>query len=99
LTGLAPRRVDEVVQRDVAGETFLVPIHGRLADLQQLFVLNEVGSWLWERLDGSHQLDDLVRGITAEFEVDDSRAKRDVRSFLKQLSEVSLLRSPISGGA
>ena len=34
----------------MAGETFLVPIRGHLADLQELFVLNEAGQRLWDRL-------------------------------------------------
>lgn len=87
----ALHRSDEVVQREVAGETFLVPIRGRLADLQELFVLNEVGSWLWERLDGRHSQDDLVASVVEEFQVDEAQAKRDTELFLKQLRDASLV--------
>ena len=86
----ALRRIDDVVQREVAGEVFLVPIRGHLADLQELFVLNEVGRWLWDRLDGTHPSGDLVTGMVAEFEVDGEEARRDVESFLQQLVEAGL---------
>jgi hypothetical protein len=84
------RRVEGVVQRDVAGETFLVPIRGHLADLQELFVLNEAGRWLWGHLDGWCSLDDLVAGLVAEFEVDEESARRDARVFIEQLTEAGL---------
>lgn len=78
------------MQREVAGETFLVPIHGHLADLQELFVLNEVGRWLWDHLDDSCLLDDLVGGVVADFEVDEETARRDIEGFLRQLVEAGL---------
>lgn len=92
------RRVEDVVQREVAGEVFLVPIRGRLADLQELFVLNEVGHWIWRRLDRPCTLDDLVAGMVAEFEVDEGQAGHDAELFLQELVESGLaeeLTSPV----
>jgi hypothetical protein len=84
------KRRESVVRREVAGETFLVPIHGHLADLQELFVLNEVGSWLWERLDGERSLDDLAAGLRTEFEVDEAQALGDTELFVQRLVEGGL---------
>lgn len=97
VTEQAPRRVDDVVQREVAGETFLVLVRGHLAELQELIVLNEVGSWLWARLDGQNRLDDLVQSVVAEFEVDEAQARRDTELFLEELKQASLLRGSPSG--
>jgi hypothetical protein len=91
LTADALRRPADVVQRQVAGETFLVPIRGRLADLQELFVLNDVGSWIWDRLDGRTSLDTLVASVVAEFDVDEPQARRDTEGFLNKLREAGLL--------
>jgi hypothetical protein len=85
------RRVDDVVQRQVAGEVFLVPIRGRLADLQELFVLSETGRSIWERLDGRHSLDDLVAGVVREFEVEAEQARSDALAFIGQLEEAGLI--------
>ncbi len=79
-----------MVQRDVAGETFLVPIHGHIADLQELFVLNEVGRYLWDRLDGATCIEDLVACIVAEFEVGETQARQDAEAFLEQLAQAGL---------
>ena len=86
-----PRRRESVVQRDVAGEMFLVPIHGHIADLQELFVLNEVGRYLWDRLDGDRSLEDLVADVFAVFDVTEEQARRDTMTFLDQLSAAGLV--------
>lgn len=88
---ISPKSRASVVQREVAGETFLVPIHGHVADLQELFVLNEVGRFLWDRLDGSTSVDDLVGAVVAEFEVGEVQARRDVEAFLGKLEEAELV--------
>jgi hypothetical protein len=82
-------RNDDVVRREVAGETFLVPIHSHLADLRELFVLNEVGSWVWDHLDAS-DLDALAAGVSAEFEIDVDQARRDAQSFVQELVQAGL---------
>jgi hypothetical protein len=82
-------RSSDVVQREVAGETFLVPIRGHMAHLRELFVVDEVGGWVWEHLDG-RTLDQLAEGIAAEFDVDTARALGDAQSFVKELVEAGL---------
>jgi hypothetical protein len=91
LTSRAPTSKLSVVRRDVAGEAFLVPIHAHIADLQELFVLNDVGRYLWERLDGRSTVDDLVAAVIAEFEVGEDQARRDAEVFLAQLAQADLL--------
>ena len=78
-----------MVQREVAGETFLVPIRGHMAHLRELFVVDEVGGWVWEHLDGC-TLEQLAEGIAAEFDVDVGRARGDAESFVNELLEAGL---------
>jgi hypothetical protein len=85
-------RNEGVVQREVAGEVFLVPIRGHLADLQELFVLNETGLWVWQRLEGGRAVDDLATEMAAEFAVDEASAQADIRGFAAGLVEAGLAR-------
>ena len=87
-----PRRLDDVIVREIAGEIFLVPIRGRLADLQELFVLNPVGEWIWEHLDGAHPVSALAEGLAATFEVGKEEALADVEAFVGELDEAGLLQ-------
>jgi Coenzyme PQQ synthesis protein D (PqqD) len=88
------RATKDVIAREVAGEAFLVPIRGKLADLQDLFVLNEVGQWAWSRLDGTRSVDHLVAGIMDEFEVPQEQARRDLEAFLSELKAAGLVDDP-----
>lgn len=86
------RATDDVITREVAGEVFLVPIRGRLAELDELFVLSEVGQWLWSRLDGRSSVDDLVSGLVKEFDVEEQQARSDTEAFLRELVSVGLAK-------
>jgi hypothetical protein len=83
---MALKATSDVIYREVAGEAFLVPIRGRLADIRELIVLNEVGRWLWVRLDGTQSIDQLVEGLTAEFDVSAEQARRETETFLAELA-------------
>ena len=37
------KKTQEIIDRRVAGETILVPLRGKLVDMQQLFALNRSG--------------------------------------------------------
>lgn len=97
--GAILRVADAIVRRDVAGETFLVPIRGHVADLQELFIVNELGGWLWDRLDGRRRVDDLVADVVSEFEVSEQQARQDVSLFVQQLTEAGLIESADGGEA
>lgn len=72
-----------MVARKVAGETFLVPIFGKVADMKGLFALNSVASFIWERLDGKADLPALSAAVVAEFEVEELVATTDLREILE----------------
>jgi hypothetical protein len=84
------RRTDQVVRREIAGEVLLVPVRGELAQLQQMFVLNPVGEFIWSRLDGERGVEALVAELVDAFEVSAEQAHSDIEAFLSRLSEAGL---------
>jgi len=84
-------RAEDVVGRDIAGEYILVRVVRSAADLDSIYHLNRVGAFVWERLDGCTRGEDIVRGLTERFEVDDVRAATDYRFFLAQLESVRVV--------
>lgn len=78
------------MRRRVAGEVFLVPLRGRLADLQKLFVLNDVGDWSFDRIATGCTLDELTEEVAAEFEVTADQARADLQVFLADLVDAGL---------
>ena len=75
------RRNENVILRSIAGETLLVPVCGNLVDLQNIYVLEGIGEFLWNLVD-DRSLDLLRDAVTARFEIDAEQAGRDVREFI-----------------
>ena len=75
-----------------------MPIRGELASLQQIFVLNPVAAFVWERLDGSTDTDTILAGILERFEVSAEEAGKDLEELVAALEGVGLItRAPVSG--
>lgn len=53
--------------------------------------LGETGGRIWELLEEPATVSDLVRALTAEYDVDQAQCKEDVLTFLQQLIDRGLL--------
>ena len=84
-------RAGSVVKRSVAGEILLVPVAGQLADLQRVFVLDEVGSEIWDRLDGQRTLEQIEQELLEIFEVSGEALRADLQDFVGELQQAGLL--------
>jgi hypothetical protein len=87
MTG-AFERSPQMVGRRIGGEYVLVPIVNRGADLDSMFTLNGVGTFIWEQLDGRRSGAQIVDALAAHFDVDALRAQEDYCRFLEQLQSI-----------
>jgi hypothetical protein len=85
------RRSHELVTREVAGETILVPIRGTLASLQQIFVLNPVAAFIWDQLDGERSLGELCEAVLERFDVTPAAARSDLLELVEGLLTAGLI--------
>jgi hypothetical protein len=85
------RKNDDVVARQIAGETLLVPIRGELAGLQRVFALDGVGEYVWQQLDAGVTEETLVSQVVAQFDVDREEAEADIRQFVHELLAAGLV--------
>jgi hypothetical protein len=85
------------VTRRIAGETIVVPIRAEAAQLDSVYVFNDVGARIWELLEGGQAEDAVVATLTTEFEVDAERSRADLLSFVEVLRQAGLVE-PGAGG-
>lgn len=85
------QREENIISRKVAGETILVPIRGRLADMQNIFTLNTVGAYIWDQLDGTKSLAQILESLLDHFEVPRQEAEKDILEFISQTADTGLL--------
>lgn len=75
----------------MAGDTILVPVGKTVYDSNGLFILNELGSFLWDRLEQAETAADLVQEVLAEYEVSEEEARSDIMEFLNNLKMLGIL--------
>ena len=78
----------DYVQRDVAGECILVPIRRTLTEANSIYVLNETGAALWNRIDGQRTAQDIVTDFCNEYEVAIDQLAKDFTSLLEDLLSI-----------
>lgn len=81
----------ELLKRQIAGETILIPVGKTVYDSHGMFALNELGSFLWERLPDAADAEDLVKAVAEEYAVAEETARRDIGEFLNTLREMGIL--------
>jgi len=80
------------VTRQIAGETLIVPVTGNVMDLESIYVLNPVGSRIWELLGSPTTADRIAEIVASEFAVSPQRATDDVVEFLDSLGSRGLIQ-------
>ena len=85
------KKSDNVVFRKIQDEYILVPVVASAADVESIFNLNETGAAVWERIDGTKKLSDIIEDIKSEYESDDSKIEKDVMAFVSEMIDAKLI--------
>ena len=90
------RKKEDIVSRRIAGETLLVPIRRRLADMGNLFALDTpTAEQAWDRMDGHRTLAEIRDSLVAAFEITAETAGADLQAFVNELLAEGLIE-PVS---
>ena len=71
----------------IGDELILVPIKNNIAEMKNLFALNEVGAYIWDNIDDKNTIENIVDLVMKEFETDFETANKDTLDFLEQLNK------------
>ena len=77
--------------REILGETLLVPISVNVADMDNIFALNETGAFVWHRLDGALSVAGISEALIDTFEVDEEQARCDISTLIDELHSAGLV--------
>lgn len=73
------------VARNVGNELILVPLTANVAQMNELFTLNETGKFIWENINENSTILDVENSMIETFDIDSATAKRDIELFLNKL--------------
>lgn len=82
----------EFILREIAGDYIIIPTGKTVLDFNGLITVNEVGVDLWKMLQEDVTLDDLVKGILSEYDVEEDVAREDIQEFLAALEKGGILK-------
>lgn len=81
----------ELIKREIAGETVLVPVGKSVYDANGLFVMNELAAFIWDLLPNVDTEAEICKAVLAEYDVSEETAARDVAEFLDKLRQMGIL--------
>ena len=81
----------ELIKREIAGDTILVPVGKTVLDSNGLFVLNELGAFIWDLLPEVNTEEDICRAILGEYDVSAEEAAQDVAEFMAMLRKMDII--------
>ena len=85
------KATSEVVLREIAGESLLIPVGQTALKIHGMITLSESGLLRWKRLQTECTEDGLVEALLTEYQVDRETAAADVTAFIRQMQEVGIL--------
>lgn len=81
-----------MVFRQIEDEMILVPIRQSVADLGNIYVLNELGGRIWELMDGERTLADVRDILLDEYDVMPNVLEADLLAFVRQLEAAGSIK-------
>lgn len=81
----------ELIKREIAGDTILVPVGKSVYDSNGLFVLNELGDFIWNLLPEAADENDILEAVLKCYDVSHEEARKDIDEFLNKLKEMEIL--------
>jgi len=86
------QRSEEFIARTIAGETVLVPIHRQIGDLESIYTLNAVATFIWERLTRPTTTAEISLALQAAFTGDPTEMRADLDEFLRELLDLGAIK-------
>ena len=81
----------ELVKRQIAGDTVLVPVGKSVYEANGLFIMNDVADFIWDLLPQAQNEEQLCQAVLAEYDVSEETARQDVAEFLNRLRQMDIL--------
>ena len=81
----------KLIKRNIAGDYILVPVGDTVLSTSGMFILNEVGAFIWDALPNVASENEILDLILKEFDVDAQQAGQDISEFMQQLKDMEII--------
>ena len=77
--------------KEIAGDNILIARGDTALEVNGVFVFNEAGALLWDKLDQYMSIQDLAELLVSAYKIDLAQAIQDVRNCMKKMIEHNLI--------
>ena len=85
-------RNPDFVFRKVVEETILVPVHMNVAEMDYIYTLNDIGAFIWERLDEPRSKAELQECLLEEYDVEPEALNADLQTFVEEMLTIGAFK-------
>ncbi|MGB2763668.1 MAG: PqqD family protein [Candidatus Aminicenantaceae bacterium] len=93
LTVMCYKKESDFVTRNIKGETIIVPVKGHVSDLDSIYTLDEVGTFIWQLLDGQTSIKQIVKNVCNEYDISPEEAEKDIIELVGSLENAGLIHA------
>lgn len=79
------------VMKDVAGSKVVLPLGERRLDLNGIITFNDVGAEVFNMLDGTNSVEEIVAKIAKDYEVSTEIVEADVNELIEKMRANGLI--------
>ena len=82
---------DGFILRTIAGSHIIVPVGSASVDFNGMISLNDSAAFLWKQIEKGAEIEDLVKALLNEYEVDEDTARTCSVNFVEKLKEAGCI--------
>ncbi len=81
----------QLIKRQVGGDSFLIPLGTTVYDHNGIFILTELGAFIWDILPSVDSEEEILTKILNEYDVDEDIARKDLEKFMLKLKSMDII--------
>ena len=82
---------DVFILKDVAGSKIVIATGAQRINFNGVITFNDVGAEVFNMLDGTNSVEDIVSKISADYNVDSNIVKNDVEKLIEKMKKHNLI--------
>jgi methyltransferase-like protein len=82
----------DIVTKKTGNEYVLVPVANNIADMNSVYTLNETGAFIWELIDGTRNVEEIINSLVEEYNIDRQTATADIFEFAENLKKYLIIK-------
>ncbi|MCX5694545.1 MAG: PqqD family protein [Candidatus Omnitrophica bacterium] len=86
------RKNPDMITRVIDDQVILVPIYKTSDEINCIYTLNNVGSTLWELINGKRSVAAIKKQVLKDFDTTAKEVDKEMGKFLKELKEIKAVK-------